>query len=89
MDYYAHTAQDADGRPLPESSGRWQPLAGHLRTVAALAGACAASPNLAARQTRASSNSFVRIKRKLCQPSQSSLVWLQLARSQHTDNRDS
>ncbi|MGA4578239.1 CRISPR-associated endonuclease Cas3'' [Limisphaera sp. VF-2] len=28
---------DAEGRPLPESSGRWQPLADHLRNVAALA----------------------------------------------------
>ncbi|MCX7866121.1 MAG: CRISPR-associated helicase Cas3' [Limisphaera sp.] len=35
--YYAHTAVDAEGRPLPESSGRWQPLAEHLRNVAALA----------------------------------------------------
>ncbi len=37
MTYYAHTALDADGRLLPESSGRWQPLAVHLRNVATLA----------------------------------------------------
>jgi CRISPR-associated helicase Cas3/CRISPR-associated endonuclease Cas3-HD len=35
--YYAHTAEDKNGRPLPESSGRWQPLAEHLRNVAAMA----------------------------------------------------
>ena len=34
MTYYAHTALDDEGRPLPESSGRWQPLAVHLRNVA-------------------------------------------------------
>jgi CRISPR-associated endonuclease/helicase Cas3 len=37
MRYYAHTAEDENGRPLPESSGRWQPLSEHLRNVAALA----------------------------------------------------
>jgi CRISPR-associated endonuclease/helicase Cas3 len=35
--YYAHTAEDPDGNPLPESSGKWQPLATHLRNVADLA----------------------------------------------------
>lgn len=34
--YYAHTAEDAEGNRLPESSGKWQPLADHLRNVAAL-----------------------------------------------------
>lgn len=37
MNYYAHTAEDEHGRPLPESSGRWQPLKVHLQNVAALA----------------------------------------------------
>lgn len=34
MKYYAHTAEDANGNPLPESSGKWQLLADHLREVA-------------------------------------------------------
>ena len=34
MNFYAHTAEDKNGRPLPESSGTWQPLAAHLRKVA-------------------------------------------------------
>src|SRR5437867_3387621 len=37
MKFYAHTAKDEQGKPLPESSGRWQPLAVHLRNVAELA----------------------------------------------------
>jgi CRISPR-associated endonuclease/helicase Cas3 len=37
MRYYAHTAEHADGNPLPEWSGKWQPLADHLRNVAELA----------------------------------------------------
>jgi CRISPR-associated helicase Cas3/CRISPR-associated endonuclease Cas3-HD len=37
MTYYAHTAEDENGRPLPESSGKWQLLHDHLRNVAALA----------------------------------------------------
>lgn len=37
MTYYAHTAEDADGRPLPPESGKWQLLADHLRNVADLA----------------------------------------------------
>ena len=32
--YYAHTAEDERGNPLPESSGKWQPLNLHLRNVA-------------------------------------------------------
>lgn len=40
--YYAHTAEDADGARLPESSGKWQPLAAHLRQVAELAAKFAA-----------------------------------------------
>ncbi len=40
--YYAHTAEDADGNRLPESSGKWQPLADHLRNVADLAAKFAA-----------------------------------------------
>jgi hypothetical protein len=28
--YYAHTAEGENGKPLPESSGQWQPLATHL-----------------------------------------------------------
>ena len=40
--YYAHTAEDAQGKRLPESSGRWQPLADHLRNVAELAATFAA-----------------------------------------------
>lgn len=46
--YYAHTAVDAEGRPLPESSGRWQPLAEHLRNVAAMAKQFAAPLGLTA-----------------------------------------
>ncbi|MFN0069365.1 MAG: CRISPR-associated helicase Cas3', partial [Limisphaerales bacterium] len=34
--WYAHTAETPDGRPDPDQS-RWQPLADHLRNVAALA----------------------------------------------------
>ena len=40
--YYAHTAEDALGKRLPESSGQWQPLADHLRNVAELAATFAA-----------------------------------------------
>lgn len=40
--YYAHTAEDAEGNRLPESSGKWQPLADHLRNVAELAAEFAA-----------------------------------------------
>ncbi len=36
MNYFAHTATLADGSPDPDTS-RWQPLADHLRQVAALA----------------------------------------------------
>ena len=39
---HAHTATDPEGKPLPESSGRWQPLATHLRKVAELAAKFAA-----------------------------------------------
>lgn len=42
MTYYAHTAEGPDGNPLPESSGKWQPLADHLRNVAKLAARFAA-----------------------------------------------
>lgn len=35
--FYAHTAEDEQGRPLPEQSGKWQPLSVHLRRVADLA----------------------------------------------------
>lgn len=35
--YFAHTAEEPGGRPLPECSGKWQPLATHLRNVAHLA----------------------------------------------------
>ncbi|MCC6354443.1 MAG: CRISPR-associated helicase Cas3' [Verrucomicrobiae bacterium] len=35
--FYAHTAVDDSGKALPEGSGRWQPLAEHLRNVADLA----------------------------------------------------
>jgi CRISPR-associated endonuclease/helicase Cas3 len=34
--FYAHTAPDENGKPLPEESCTWQPLADHLRSVAAL-----------------------------------------------------
>jgi CRISPR-associated endonuclease/helicase Cas3 len=37
LEFYAHTAEDESGRPLPVGSGKWQPLATHLRNVAALA----------------------------------------------------
>ncbi|MCS7062501.1 MAG: CRISPR-associated helicase Cas3', partial [Methylacidiphilales bacterium] len=37
MTHYAHTAEDAHGNPLPEESGKWQPLDRHLRAVATLA----------------------------------------------------
>ena len=42
MTFYAHTAQLADGSPDPDQS-HWQPLADHLRNVADLAAAFAAS----------------------------------------------
>ena len=42
MTFYAHTADGHDGNPLPESSGKWQPLADHLRNVADLAAGFAA-----------------------------------------------
>jgi len=35
--FYAHTAEDEQGRPIPEESGKWQPLSVHLRNVADLA----------------------------------------------------
>src|SRR5271157_145127 len=35
MNYYAHTAEDENGTPLPE--GHWQPLKDHLRNVAHMA----------------------------------------------------
>jgi CRISPR-associated helicase Cas3/CRISPR-associated endonuclease Cas3-HD len=35
--FYAHTAEGKNGEALPESSGKWQPLAEHLRNVAHLA----------------------------------------------------
>jgi len=34
MIYYAHTAEDQEGRALPACSGRWQLLATHLQNVA-------------------------------------------------------
>lgn len=40
--YYAHTAEDGNGNRLPESSGKWQLLADHLRNVADLAAKFAA-----------------------------------------------
>lgn len=40
--YYAHTAETAEGKRLPESSGKWQLLADHLRNVANLAATFAA-----------------------------------------------
>jgi len=46
--FYAHTAEDENGNPLPESSGKWQPLATHLRNVAALARQFAEPMGLAA-----------------------------------------
>jgi CRISPR-associated endonuclease/helicase Cas3 len=36
VNYYAHTATFADGSPDPDT-GRWQPLADHLRQVASIA----------------------------------------------------
>ena len=35
--FYAHTADGENGEALPESTGKWQPLATHLRNVANLA----------------------------------------------------
>jgi hypothetical protein len=35
--FYAHTADGENGEALPESTGKWQPLATHLRNVAGLA----------------------------------------------------
>jgi hypothetical protein len=37
VNYYVHTSEDEHGTPLPESSGKWQPLKVHLRNVADLA----------------------------------------------------
>lgn len=38
MNFYAHTAEDKYGKPLLETSGKWQPLSAHLRRVAESAG---------------------------------------------------
>ena len=46
MKYYAHTADGENGEALPESTGKWQPLAAHLSNVAELAGQFAAPLNL-------------------------------------------
>jgi CRISPR-associated endonuclease/helicase Cas3 len=35
-EFYAHTAEDEQGNRLSEASGKWQPLATHLRNVASL-----------------------------------------------------
>jgi CRISPR-associated endonuclease/helicase Cas3 len=48
MKFYAHTANDELGQPLPENSGTWQPLDVHLRNVADLAKRFAAPLNLTA-----------------------------------------
>lgn len=48
MSFYAHTAEEADGTRLPESSGRWQLLSDHLRNVADLAKRFAAPLGLSA-----------------------------------------
>jgi hypothetical protein len=53
MNYYAHTAEDENGKPLPEDSGQWQPLRTHLANVAKLAGRFAAPLNLTAEATLA------------------------------------
>jgi len=37
MNFYAHTAEDEQGKPLPEESGKWQRLSVHLRSVANMA----------------------------------------------------
>ncbi len=42
MIYYAHTAEDKNGKRLDESSGKWQPLRTHLENVAKLAAKFAA-----------------------------------------------
>ena len=34
MKFYAHTAEDDEGKRLPENSGKWQLLSVHLRNVA-------------------------------------------------------
>jgi len=47
MKFYAHTANDELGKPLTESSGTWQSLNDHLRSVAALAKGFAAPVDLA------------------------------------------
>jgi hypothetical protein len=31
--YHAHTAEDVDGKPLLESSGKWQELAAHEKNT--------------------------------------------------------
>ena len=48
LSYYAHTEEDPEGNRLPESSGKWQPLATHLRNVANLAATFAAPFNASA-----------------------------------------
>jgi len=42
MIYYAHTAEDENGKPLDDSSGKWQTLREHLANVADLAARFAA-----------------------------------------------
>lgn len=49
MNYYAHTAEDKNGKPLSENSDKWQPLHTHLANVARLAGKFAAPLNLTAK----------------------------------------
>jgi CRISPR-associated endonuclease/helicase Cas3 len=48
LNWYAHTAVDEQGRPLPEDSCRWQRLCVHLRKVAARARQFAAPLGLSA-----------------------------------------
>ncbi len=48
MKFYAHTANDELGKPLPEGSGKWQFLNDHLRSVADLAQRFAAPIDLTA-----------------------------------------
>jgi hypothetical protein len=44
--YYAHTAEDENGKPLPESCGQWQPPGTQLSKLAERAERFAAPFNL-------------------------------------------
>ncbi|MEN9636287.1 MAG: hypothetical protein RL077_4691 [Verrucomicrobiota bacterium] len=67
---YAHPAEDAEGKRLPESSRKWQPLRTHLENVATLAAKFAAPFGASAEARLANGNHFARTSPSLNQPFQ-------------------